>query len=390
MCAIRRNRSLFSTALTFVVATVWLCGSVSAQDAPQWLTGRKLEQALALPVGLGWPDNVLGDSLKRLSENQQVAVFLDRRVDPNREVTLQVNRPLHEVFSYIAAEHNTQHAQPDVRPRPAERLAVTRLGDVIVFSPTAVNAYLRTVAENRKLDVEKLPAPRRSPWLRKKALTWPAGSTPRQILEDWAKDSSLRITNVDQLPHDIWPAADLPPMDSIEALSLVLSNFDCTFSIARAAGQLEIRPISEEDCKVQRTYSGGDDPKKLAADLSAAVPNAEIEIRGTQLFIAARVEEHEWISGARQPGDSPVAGTQVHSLKVENQPVGAVIDYLAKNLNFEVRWDERAMSNAGISRDALVTFEVVKQPLDKLLEAALAPAGLVHKREGEIVTITPK
>ncbi|MDA7979749.1 MAG: hypothetical protein MPJ50_13360 [Pirellulales bacterium] len=377
--------------LTFLVLTGVRATDLTAhgQESPRWLTGRKLDQALAAPVGLGWPGNPLGTSLQRLSVNQRVAVFLDRRVDPQREVTLQVNRPLQEVFSYITAEHNTQHTQPDVRPRPAQRLAVSRLGDVIVIGPAASNAYLRTVVENRRQDVVKLPAPRKRNWLQTRPLNWPTGATPRDVLEKWSKQTSIRIKNLNQLPHDVWPAVNLPPLNSFEALSLILSNFDYTFRISGNGAQVALDVIKESDQRVEKLYSGGDDPQALAADISAAIPDAKIEFKGRQLAITARVEEHEWISGEREPGDSPVAGTQVHSLKVENQPIGAVIDYLAENLKFQVRWDEQAIAAAGISRDTLVSFEVVKQSLDKLLEEVLKPVGLVHKREGEIVRIFP-
>jgi hypothetical protein len=328
--------------------------------------------------------------MRRLAESQRVAVSLDRRVDPQRLVKLQVNAPLQEVFETIVAEHNTQHAHADVWPLPAERLAVTRLGDVIVIGPSATNALLRTIAENRRLEVAKLPSTTKTNWLRTHPLSWPVGSTPREILQAWAKTASIRVTNLNDMPHDVWAAAQLPAMNSIDALTLLLSNFDMTFRISGNGSQMQLDSIGDGDRVIEKLYSGGADPQGLANDIAAALPEAKIEMRGQQLVINARVEEHEWISGERDRTDSPVAGTQVHTLKVENQPVGELIEYLAERLKFQVRWDDQAIADAGISRDTLVSFEVVKQPLDKLLEAVLSPAGLAHQREGDIVRISPK
>lgn len=390
------NIRLASRRVLALLAVMLCCaagsGRALAQAPTNWLTGRALDGTLRRPVGISWPGNPLSESLARLANSQRVCVYLDRRVDPARPVTLEANRPLDELFELIAAEHNTQQSTEGVRPRPAGRLGVTRLGDVIVFAPVDASVLERTVAEIRHTEVNKLPASRKLDWLKARPLSWQAGATPEHILAKLAKDASLQITNLSGIPHDVWPAADFPPLDAVNALTLILSNFDLTFRISANGAQLTLDKIGDDDMRVEKTYGGGTDPQQLASDITANFPDARVEVRGRQLIVQARVEEHEQISGEKRPGQATVGGTEVYSLQSPETgvPVGQVIDHLATKLNLQVRWDEPAMAAAGISKDTLVTFNVAQQPVDKLLEAVLAPAGLQHKREGEIVTIRPK
>jgi hypothetical protein len=123
-----------------------------------------------------------------------------------------------------------------------------------------------------------------------------------------------------------------------------------------------------------------------------------IERRGARLVISARVEVHDAIAAAlrgRPPATAPTRkmpksvdeAQQRYSLRVDNKPVGAVVDQLAKQLKFEVIWEEGASTNSQQIRATLVSCNVRDVDADALLRAILEPAKLGFEREGGRVTI---
>ena len=68
-----------------------LCvGQVHGQVAPRWKTQTAFQRALTTRFEMvEWPQaSQLRDQLQRLAQWQQVAVFLDRRIDPSQSIRL--------------------------------------------------------------------------------------------------------------------------------------------------------------------------------------------------------------------------------------------------------------------------------------------------------------
>jgi hypothetical protein len=78
---------------------------------------------------------------------------------------------------------------------------------------------------------------------------------------------------------------------------------------------------------------------------------------------------------------------QRFTLRIENKPVGAVIDHLAKQLDLEVTWDPALQAGPKTRRDAFVSCEVREANIDGLLKAILSPAKLAFQRDGRRVAI---
>jgi hypothetical protein len=89
------------------------------------------------------------------------------------------------------------------------------------------------------------------------------------------------------------------------------------------------------------------------------------------------------------PSNAP-ASKQVFTLRVENQPVGKVLDQLANRLDWKLDVDEPAIRAAGLSLDRLVSFEVENADEDQLLEAVLKPAGLSAARSDQRIRVAPR
>ena len=87
----------------------------------QFLTGKKLDKANSLEKSFWWRDAELRDRLMALSNAEQIAVMLDRRVDPSTPVSLGVeNRTVEQFFWRVSS---------------AAGIGVCRIEDCYYFGP---------------------------------------------------------------------------------------------------------------------------------------------------------------------------------------------------------------------------------------------------------------
>ena len=101
------------------------------------------------------------------------------------------------------------------------------------------------------------------------------------------------------------------------------------------------------------------------------------------MSVSAEVGERATVADGRPPR-TPRGSEQRFTLKIDNKPVGPVIDQLARQLKLQVQWDPAIAAD---DRNQLISCEVRDADLDKLLEAVLTPARLSFSRDDKSVTI---
>lgn len=367
------------------VIPVLLLSPIAAAGAEPtvWLTGPALARQLAQPVTLRQAGQPLGTSLRNLAQAQRVAIFLDRRIDPGQERQIA----LRDVPLSIALENIAE----------TYRLGTCELDSVTYFGPPESAAELRTMAALVEAQVRELPRDRRGVWMRPAAWRWDDLTTPRELLAQIERESSIRIVDALRVPHDLWPATDLAPLSLINRLTLLLAGFDLTFEISpdgRAARPVPIRrPV-----RLVRDYDAGASPGGVAAKLKELVP-AEFQVAEGRLYVRGRLEDHELVQAAlsgkpiRRPDPNhgnEQGGVKRYTLRVENKPLGPVLGALAEQIGLTLEFDKAAISQAGISLDSLVSFEVEQASLEELLKAVLTPAKLTFEQRGGALKIRPE
>ena len=144
-----------------------------------------------------------------------------------------------------------------------------------------------------------------------------------ETIHHLATEAGVDITPLDLIRHDLWPAADLPPLSWTDRLTLIANEFDLTFEIVDGA-HVRLAPIAGP-VVVERTYPGGQQPDELAAKWRHVAPEAQIEVAQGKVVVRGRVEDHELLSQNRKPKPAPtVPGVEVHTLRVQEQPLPAV------------------------------------------------------------------
>ena len=103
-----------------------------ASDAVAWRVGKDFQDQLQLPGPISWSEQPLRRGLTSLSEHQQIAIWLDRRIDPDGVVSISTRgETLQGTLRQIAARLN---------------VGVGFVGNVVYIRPKPVVARLATTA----------------------------------------------------------------------------------------------------------------------------------------------------------------------------------------------------------------------------------------------------
>jgi hypothetical protein len=320
----------------------------------------------------------LARALASLSSAHRVAIVLDRRIDPGQPVTLAVtSEPLADMLQRLATHLGAGYCQ---------------LGPVAYLGPTEMASRLRTLAAMRLEEVRALPSGSARKFLVMRSWKWEELAEPAQLAELLATEAGVRLVGGAQIPHDLWPAAELPPLSWLDRLTLVAAQFDLTFRVSEGGKQVELTgPPSE--VRVVRNYAAGRDAKAVVKRWSKDLPAAEVSLAGDKIRVAARVEDHEAIEtrlrGKSLTPTTVTLGPERYQLSIEKAVLTKVIDELAGRLNLTITWDRAAMDASGLSAEQLVTVKIQDADLDALLRAVLNGTGLTFQRQDRAVTIRP-
>lgn len=369
-------------AITAVDRTFWACALILSASAVTalasdggrpiaWHEGPALQRQLVQPADLVWSNQPVREGLRQLSQLHRVAILLDRRIDPDQTVRLRARQePVGELIKQIAQQCGAETAL---------------VGNVVYVGPPTIAAKLRTLAAIRSDEAQKLPDEVRRFVLAREPLAWPELTEPRELLEQLASAARLALADSQLVPHDLWAAANLPPMSWTDRMTLVLAQFDLTFTIQSGTVQLTPIPASVQ---LTRSYPGGKQPNVAAHRFASLAPNAQVKVVGDKVLVTGSLDDHDRISG-KQPemGSKPRSvndplADQRFNLKVAEQPVGPLLRALCEHLKMELTLDERAIANAGIDLGRRVSFEVEQATIDELLSAMLKPAGMTAHRNG--------
>ena len=377
----------FLQIVTTVVAVILASAPVeSAERSSEWLTGGVLQQRLTQSATVLWADSPLRDCLLSFGRTQHIAILLDRRADPDRILDLALREE--PVLAIIQAAADSQDL----------RTAVFR--NVVYIGPPASAAQIRTVAELRRREIDAIGGDAARKFARQAALVWRDLDSPRDLLGRLAEENELEIVNLDQVPHDLWAAGEVPPISLTERLTLILHQFGLTFKVAADARRVAVVPLPQ-DVTIARDYAGGSKAEVLAEKWRAACPNCEIRVAGGRIYVRGLMEDHDVIDVMRTSGgkkssrprggrksDPPLE--QVFTAEVPNRPLGAVLAHFAKQLGLELQIDRASLQNAGVSLEQLISFRVEDATFDELFQAALTPVGCVHERTGNILKVWAK
>lgn len=339
-----------------------------------WKIGLEFRKALESPIGLKWAENPIRDALRNLSTNQRLAIWLDRRVDPGTKLQFELeDLPLGITLDQLCEKY---------------KLGRSAVGPVIYFGPRATAEKLATLAAVKRQQVGRQSASTRARWSRAVAWSVPQLAEPRELVRELVQESGATLQNPEAIPHDLWPAIPLPPLTLADRLTLVLAGFDLTFEQSTDGSMIRLVSMPAH-IEYEQTYSWRDQNQSLAAQLSKKFPELKIQNVGDKLIITGKYETHELIdrmmSGETIRTAKVVPGEKRYSLRIDNQPAGAVVKTVANELGKEMVYDPAL-------RDKLrtnVSFNVKDVKLEELLTTTLKPLDLTFEIKEASLVIKP-
>lgn len=377
-----------STSWLRAVLCMLLIASVGV-GCPAYSAESKATRQLAKTVSITWQEVPLGTAITRLAETQAIAIWQDRRVDPNVTITLTAaDQPLSDVFAALAQQSGA---------------AVVPFAGVIYFGPQQTADELATLAALARQPLAKGPAATRTKWLKSQAWSFPRLSEPRRLLNELAAAADAKVQSGEQIPHDLWPARELPALAAIDRVVLLLAGFDLTCRVSKDGSELEVTPITRPVAIAQEYRV----PSSRSAAFNAAVAelsDAKSTGERSRPTITARIEEHERLkaaltghptgavaaAAAMRTASEKKAGSALDdrrfTLTIENKPLAPALNQLAAQLNLQLEWDA-AIPDTSAGRNVLASCRVEKVDLDGLLKALLEPAGFTFERQESRISI---
>lgn len=365
-------------------------------ENPNFLTGRSFEKALDRTLSLAWQGQTLRVALQQLSATRQVAILLDRRINPEQQMSLQVKSVrLRALLQLIATE---VHAD------------VSILGNVVYIGPTKTAARLRTVEEiassalvSGRASVANLGSPtsretRRSfDLLKRQTLNWPDLTTPRQLLDEIGRRYSLQIIALDRVPHDLWAKSVLPAASPTQMLLAVLAQFDLSFEWTETRDGIRIIAMPDSPRVDRRFTLRPGTGRSILKLLKERMPGLEPRVTGRTITVSGTMEQLETVETLihperRQPRPNtrrPGGGVTIFSFEESKAPLTAFLKTLEQQAGYQFEYDEKDFLEAGIRLAKPIRLTAVKLTAEELFHVMFDAQNIAFEIDGNVIRLTP-
>ncbi|HVJ69161.1 MAG TPA: hypothetical protein VM510_14335 [Caulifigura sp.] len=371
--------------LTIVVLA--LGGVCFAQPPKKPLTEAAFNKAIAEPLTARFDDIEIGRLLKTLGDERRLAFLIDRRIDPTRHVSWRTGgEPLLEAIDdRLSADHASARS----------------VGSTIFIGPEESLKKLRTVIALRKQELDqggKAALRQQFQALRGYSLQWDEAATPREVLASVASRWNIRINGIDEAPYDLWPAGSLNDVNFIEALSVLLIQYERTFEWDKSFSAVTIIPMPEKVWVERRHTVPVNRRETILDDVGGILKSIDHTLERDRLMVRGSIEEHEKIATllGQRPGKSTPTKVSAAPLKqrlftltAEKVRIADAFQALREQ-GVTIEYDEEAFVKAGVDFDQRVDLKMNKASADLFLSTLCEPLGVTYEIDGLTVRLTQR
>ncbi|QDT53248.1 hypothetical protein Pan44_12640 [Caulifigura coniformis] len=376
--------------VAFAVGLLSLLGPavVAAADVPRGLlTESAFNRALTEPLTARFDELELGQLLKTLGDERRLAFLLDRRVDPSRLVSWRTGGEpfLEAVSDRLSANNNSARA----------------IGSTIFIGPESSVKKLRTVVALRmeELRAKGNPAIKQQfAVLRDHSLAWDEATEPREMLAEISRRWGIRVQGDEEMPYDLWPAGLLFDVNFVEALSLVLIQYDRTFEWNSDATSVTILPMPEKVWIERKHTVPASRRESLREEIGGVLNSIDHTLERDRLLVRGSIEEQERIATllGQRPGKSTPTKVsnaplkqRLFTLTAEKVKIGDAFEALREQ-GITINYDAAAFESAKIDFNRRVDLKLNKASADVFLWTLCEPLGIDYEIEGVTVTLKLK
>jgi len=338
-CGSRTNASLGSLALLLLALPLL---AVSAAVCPAAANRPPAATGLDQPVLATWTRLPLLEWTRRVADLSGRPIVLDRRIDPSQPVTLTARgETVRELLARVAADAGG---------------AVEELGTTVRIVPAAVAGQATRAERDREIRLGSLPAGGRAKALARKPWRWPTAARPQDLVASALAEAGLEIAGIETIPHDHFPAAELPALPLADRLDLILAHFDRRILWKSGADGTAGRIVAI------------DDQITPAADRQAAARPGRP--RG----------------GGRPPRRPRPAPRDSFSLRLE-APLDQALAAITRQLGLKLALDTASLTARGIAPAEIVRVEVKDATRADLFDAVVRPLSLEWTLEADTLRV---
>jgi hypothetical protein len=280
-CRIGCSTSLCITAFLMHQSAI----AQSPSPPTKFLIGKELESKLASAGSITYANARLREEVLKFSRHEGVGIFIDRRIDPGREFSLQLSGVTVEQILWRIAEQT--------------QLGVCRIGDIFYLGPKEAAEILPVLWQKMKADSKKMQFRCRVKWTQNLKLDWPVLSQPDELLSGLAQDHQFTIGSLDarggneaelRLPHDLWPRIVLPDCALDEQVALLLVGFNLWFERSEDGTAISVVPYPQlASGQLERRL--GKNGKEILGGLTREFPQCQLTLRGQVLTLSGPINE---------------------------------------------------------------------------------------------------
>ena len=141
---------------------------------------------------------------------------------------------------------------------------------------------------------------------RSSTIRWDDFDKPADIFARLAEKYSLAVEGAEMIPHDLWVGAVIPEATPIEALSLVLAQFELTFAWTDRGEAIRLESMPERVVIEQgHLPPRGKSAAAALADWKEKLPDLEARVEAGKIVVSGTVEIQEMIDRLRRGGTLP-------------------------------------------------------------------------------------
>jgi len=356
----------------------------------KFVSNRALERNMESPFAASWKNVPLRDILRAISQQRNVSVLCDRRIDPTTRLIVDLNSV--RLSDSLADLANRVEA------------GVSVAGNTVCVGPRESMARLRTLIQLRtnELVVQSESWPTKKPFfgaMQALDIHWNDLDEPRHILQATAQRYGLAVEGLQQIPHDLWHEATLPEVNAPEAMSLILNQFELTFEWSDDGTSIRVVPIPKAVFIELRYTPSEMTPDEAARRCRTAIPRLVCEATASEVIVRGTVEQHEVIDSllnhpqrARHfptPAKPTPLARRRFTLSLRRAPLASVLVKL-KEQGINVRYDEPMLNAAGIDLTRKITLKVDMATPEEFFQAICTPFDMAFSIDGDVVTLSSK
>lgn len=361
--------------LLYVTTGVWfillsVANSCVAQDADpenvRWRTGAALDDFSKSPISVSWQQAHLRSHLMHFARSQQLAIVLDRRVDPNQKLDVVVKNVSIEQFLLRIAQ--------------ATGTKFCRFGDCYYLGPPENAQRLLGISAMLSRGRQR----KQNFLSRSAAMWWPSLTTPQEVLQRLSLENDFEIKGIDSIEHDLMSALSIPPMRLDMRMVLLLSQFDCWFKQNKSTNAISII-APPKNLKASLRMRDYDADKELLKRLRATAPSCKIAKTKRTITITGPTQELEMARNVVIESFEPQMRSlneKRFQLNVENKR-GLIIKAVAEQLAMELQIAEDCEDILG----DVITVEVKDATVEALMDAILRNTQCGYSQDGQTLRL---